>query len=92
MDVEPTRTAAEMKITLDISDPLLREARKLATRERTTLCALVEQGLRRVVVEWQHTSSFTIRKASFKGRGLRAEMADASFEKLRNFANDARDS
>jgi hypothetical protein len=32
-----------MKTTVDISDPLLREARKIAARERTTLRALVEQ-------------------------------------------------
>jgi hypothetical protein len=34
-----------MKVTLDISDPLLREARKIAARDRATLGALVEQGL-----------------------------------------------
>ena len=40
-----------MKTTLDISDPLLREARRLAAREGTTLRELVEQGLRQVVAE-----------------------------------------
>jgi hypothetical protein len=40
-----------MKTTVEIADPLLREARKIAARERTTLRALVEQGLRRVVAE-----------------------------------------
>jgi hypothetical protein len=34
-----------MKTTVEISDSLLREARKLARREGTTLRALVEQGL-----------------------------------------------
>jgi hypothetical protein len=32
-----------MKTTLDISDPLLDEVRKIAARENTTLRALVEQ-------------------------------------------------
>jgi len=35
-----------MKTTIDIADPLLDEARKLAAREGTTLRALVERGLR----------------------------------------------
>src|SRR5215218_5709383 len=40
-----------MKTTLDISDPLLREARKVAARQGTTLRALVELGLRRILAE-----------------------------------------
>ena len=40
-----------MKMTLDIADPLLREAEQLAARDGTTLRALVEQGLRQVVAE-----------------------------------------
>jgi len=38
-----------MKTTLDIPEPLLRDARMLAAREGTTLKALVEQGLRQIV-------------------------------------------
>jgi hypothetical protein len=73
-----------MKTTLDISDPLLREARKLAARERTTLRALVEQGLRSVVAErGRRSPAFRLRKASFKGRGLRAELRDAGWDRLR---------
>lgn len=76
-----------MKTTLDISDPLLREARKLAARERTTLRALVEQGLRRVVAERRrHAPAFQLRKASFKGRGLRPEVKDAGWDRLRELA------
>ena len=76
-----------MKTTLDISDPLLREARKLAARERTTLRALVEQGLRRVVAEkGRRAPAFRLRKASFKGHGLRAEIRDAGWDRLRELA------
>lgn len=76
-----------MKTTLDISDPLLREARKLAARERTTLRALVEQGLRRVVAEKRRRApAFRLRKASFKGRGLRPEIKDAGWDRLRELA------
>jgi len=79
-----------MKTTLEISDPLLREARKVAARERTTLRALVEQGLRRVVAEKKHKSAFRLRKASFKGRGLRPELADAGWDRLRDLAYEGR--
>ena len=75
-----------MKTTLDISDPLLREARKLAAREHTTLSALVEQGLRRVVAESKRRPAFRLRKASFKGRRLRPELADAGWDRLRDLA------
>ena len=76
-----------MKTTLDIPDPLLREARKLAVRERTTLRALVEQGLRNVVAERRRRApAFRLRKASFKGRGLRPEIRDAGWDRLRELA------
>ena len=75
-----------MKTTLDISDPLLREARKVAQRERTTLRALVERGLRHVLAEKRRRPTFSLRKASFKGRGLHPDMKEAGWEKLRELA------
>jgi hypothetical protein len=79
-----------MKTTLEIPDPLLREARKIAARERTTLRALVEQGLRQVVVEKKRKTMFRLRQASFKGRGLRPDLADAGWERLRDLAYEGR--
>jgi hypothetical protein len=79
-----------MKTTLDISDPLLREARKLAARERTTLRALVEQGLRHMIAERRRRPAFRLRRASFMGRGLRAEMREAGWERLRETAYEGR--
>jgi len=82
---------APVKTTLDISDSLLREARKLAARERTTLRALVEQGLRQVVgAKKQRRPAFRLRKASFKGRGLQPELADAGWDRLRDLAYEGR--
>jgi hypothetical protein len=75
-----------MKTTLDIADPLLREAKQLAAREGTTLRALVEQGLRRVVAEKKPKRGFRLRKATFKGRGLRPELADAGWDRIRDLA------
>ena len=79
-----------MKTTIEISDPLLREARKLAERERVTLRALVERGLRRVVAETKTGRAFKLRPASFKGRGLQADLDDASWDKLRDLAYEGR--
>jgi hypothetical protein len=79
-----------MKTTIEISDPLLREARKLAEREGVTLRALVERGLRRVVAETRPGAPFKLRRASFKGRGLKADLRGASWDKLRDLAYEGR--
>jgi Bacterial antitoxin of type II TA system, VapB len=79
-----------MKTTIDIPDSLLREARKLAIRERTTLRALVEQGLQRIVADRKRKPAFRLRKASFKGRGLRPELADAGWDQLRELIYEGR--
>jgi hypothetical protein len=72
-----------MKTTIEISDPLLREARKLAEREGVTLRALVERGLNRVIGESGHTAPFKLRRAEFKGKGRQPEFRDASWDRLR---------
>lgn len=79
-----------MKTTLDIADPLLREARQIAARDGTTLRALVEQGLRNVVAERKQKRMFRLRKASFKGRGLRPELIDAGWDRIRDLAYESR--
>ena len=72
-----------MKTTVEISDALLREARKLAAREGVTLRALIERGLRREMAETKHRQPFKLRDATFGGRGLQPEFRDASWEQLR---------
>jgi hypothetical protein len=79
-----------MKTTVEIADPLLREVRKLAAREGVTLRALVERGLHRVVAEKKHGTSFKLRRASFKGKGLQKELGEASWEKLRELIYEDR--
>ena len=75
-----------MKTTLEISDPLLQEARKTAALEGVTLRALVERGLRRVVAEAKLGKPFELRRASFNGRGLQSDLHDASWDRLRDLA------
>jgi predicted DNA-binding ribbon-helix-helix protein len=79
-----------MKTTFDIPDPVLDEVRKLAEREGTTVKALVERGLRRVLTDDRKRSAFTLRKASFKGKGLRPELENASWDRLRELAYEGR--
>ena len=79
-----------MKTTVEISDTLLREVRKLATREGVTLRTLIERGLHRVVVETKHNEPFVLRRASFKGKGLQPDQRDASWERLRDLAYEGR--
>jgi hypothetical protein len=80
----------KMKTTVEISDSLLREARKLAAREGVTLRTLVERGLRRVVAETQHGTPFKLRRASFKGKGLQVDFSEASWDRLRDLSYEGR--
>jgi hypothetical protein len=47
-----------MKTTIDIADPVLAQAKRLAARQGTTVKALVEQGLRRVLADKQRDAGF----------------------------------
>jgi len=75
-----------MKTTIEIPDPVLNEARRLAEREGTTVKALVELGLRRVIADKRRGAGFRLRKASFKGQGLQPQLQGASWERLRELA------
>jgi CRISPR/Cas system-associated protein Csm6 len=75
-----------MKTTIEIADTLLEEARQIALREKTTVRALVEEGLRRVVVERKRPGTFRLRDASVDGRGLQPGVADASWDRIRELA------
>jgi hypothetical protein len=79
-----------MKTTLDLPDPLLREARKIAVREHTTLRALVEQGLRKIISERKAARPFRLRKVTFKGQGLVPELRGADWDKIRDLAYEGR--
>ena len=75
-----------MKTTVDIAEPVLREARKAAAREGTTLRSLIEEGLRRILAEKKRKSRFRLRLVTFGGRGLHPELQNASWEEIRNLS------
>jgi CRISPR/Cas system-associated protein Csm6 len=83
-------TYRNMKTTVNISDSLLDEARALAAQERTTVTALIEEGLRKTLRDRKRKGRFRLRKASFKGKGLNPDLADASWEKIRKLAYEER--
>jgi hypothetical protein len=80
-----------MKTTIDIADPILREARKLANREGTTLRALVEQGLRHVISERKRKRPFRLHLVTSGGQGLRPELQDASWDEIRDLSYEKDD-
>ena len=75
-----------MKVTVEISDPLLRKALKVAAREGVTLRTLVERGLHRIVSETKTDAPFKLRRASFKGKGLRPTLRSASWDGILSLA------
>jgi hypothetical protein len=81
-----------MKTTVEIHDALLEEARSLASREGTTVRAMVEEGLRRILSERKRTRRFRLRKATFKGGGLQPDVAGGSWERIRDLAYEGRGS
>ncbi len=80
-----------MKTTIEIADSLLKETKKLAARERTTVRALVESGLRQVLAQKKSRSGdYHLRDATFRGAGLAPGVSGASWERLRELAYEGR--
>ena len=65
-----------MKTTIEIGSGLLREAKRAASREGTTLRALVEEGLR-VALESRRKRKrpFRLKLVTVRGRGLQRGLA-----------------
>ena len=74
-----------MKTTVELPDGLLREAKRVAVREKTTLRALIERGLRIAISRRPPTGErFTLRDASFGGDGLVAGRSLRDWETIRD--------
>jgi len=83
-------TSSHMKTTVEIPDSLLEQAKRLAAREHTTLRALIEEGLRRLIAERKGVKPFKLRKVSFRGNGLQPQMAGAAWQRIRDAAYEGR--
>jgi hypothetical protein len=81
-----------MKTTVEIASALLAEAKEVASQERTSMRALIEEGLRRVLEDRQHERSFHLRRASFRNSRLQPEFADGSWDRIRDRIYEGRGS
>jgi hypothetical protein len=79
-----------MKTTIQIPDSLLKEVRKLANEENTTLKSLMEEGLRRIISERKRRRKFKLRKATFRGSGLQPGLEGASWDRIRDISYEGR--
>ena len=79
-----------MKTTVEIPDGLLREAKRVAVRERTTVRALIERGLRTVLAPSRPAARFALRHASFRGDGLATGASLRDWDTIRDLAYSER--
>ncbi|HEX6812467.1 MAG TPA: DUF2191 domain-containing protein [Planctomycetota bacterium] len=73
-----------MKTTVELSDDLLRRAKSVATKEGTTLRALLEEGLRWALGRRRKPRSFKLRDASVGGKGVQPGVDDTDWTSLRD--------
>lgn len=73
---------AHMKTTVDISNALFSRTKAMAEREKTTLRALIEEGLRFVLAKRRDRPQFRLKKATFRGKGLQAGFSFDHWESI----------
>jgi hypothetical protein len=81
-----------MKTTVHIPDALFLELKKLAARERTTVRALIEEGLAHVLEARNTRRDFRLRKVSFRGEGLQPQVSEGTWERIRELIYEGRGS
>ena len=83
-----------MKTTIEIRTELLRRARDLARAEDSTLRALVEEGLQRVVEEraGRRRRKPRFRMATFRGDGLLPGVSEGGWRAILDIAYEGRGS
>ena len=81
-----------MKTTVELPDPLLTAAKAAAAREKTTLRALIEEGLRLVLARRKARTKFRIRDASVDGAGLQPDIREGDWAVLRDRIYEGRGS
>jgi len=83
---------SHMKTTIHIPDSLFNEARKVAAQEKTTLKALVEEGLRKALAErrGRKPAGFKLRQAAFKGYGLQPHVAGVTWDQILDLSYEGR--
>ncbi|MBK8097665.1 MAG: DUF2191 domain-containing protein [Planctomycetes bacterium] len=83
---------SHMKTTVELAEELVRQAKQVAARERTTLRALLEEGLRWALGKRRKRVAFKLRDASVGGKGLQPGADDTDWSSLRDTIYDGRGS
>ena len=73
-----------MKTTVEIADPVLEGAKRLAEERHSTLKAIVDEALRALLSAQPAKPKFKLRDASFKGvdLGLSPEFANGTWAQI----------
>jgi hypothetical protein len=80
-----------MKTTIDIAEPLLRRAKRLAAQRNTTLKAVIEGALRDELDRERGGARATqVRTHTFHGRGLQAGLSWDDWSTIRNLSYEGR--
>jgi hypothetical protein len=79
-----------MKTTIDITDPLLAQAKRLAAKRGTTLKALMEQGLRHVVADKAHAAPYQFVPVTDKMPVVPGGYPHMSWEQMRDIIYEGR--
>ncbi len=79
-----------MKTTVELPEGLLREAKRVALRERTTVKVLIEKGLRGEIQSRTARRGFKLRRASFRGDGLVSGRSLRDWDAIRDLAYSER--
>jgi hypothetical protein len=78
-----------MKTRVELPDRLIRDAKRLALREKATVSALIERDLRSVL-SGQKRARFTLRAAAFRGDGLGSGRSLRDWEAIRDLTYSGR--
>ncbi len=79
-----------MKTTLDINDDLAKQAKALASKQGTTLRAIIEQGIRLKLDEVKTRKPYRLADKSVQGKGLQSEFQDSTWMEIREAAYEDR--
>jgi len=79
----PINIVTHMKTTIDISDDLFQQGKRLAEREHVTFRTLVEEGLHHVLTRREKASPFHWKPVTVKGKGVSPEIAESGWTGIR---------
>lgn len=80
-----------MKTTIELSESLLIEAKRVAEERGTTLREIVESALRSALQDRSRQKApFRLERRTFKGKGLQAGIREGDWEVIRSIAYEGR--